>query len=304
MTNLNNVTESGSMPISMAVGSSPINQSATCEVAPEAAKTEAKNPAKPGPKKDLDHFKRELSNANLAFWRSTKFIADTLVDARLSLSPEEFQQLITEAQLDYTFVCKAVKQGADFRLNDPANEGILPEAFSARHEIMLMKESTFRLGVTKGIINADCKLADLRTFREQIEGNKGKKGKGKKGKGKKNVKAKPSASPATVAEPKPTSANDSTPPWEESTTEVEKAAVKAPVNNSTLRLVENDSAAAPATATATAAATAPAKGRIAIVLSKAVAGQHEADLDRLMEGIKALVKEYDFIGAVEVEVAA
>ncbi len=252
--------------------------------------------AKLATKKDLDHFKRELSDANLAFWRSTKFLADILIDARLSLSPEEFQQLIEEAQLDYSFVCKVIKQGSDFRLNDPANEGILPEAFSARHEIMLMKESTFRLGVKSGIINADCKLADLRKLREQVEG--------KKPKANKSVKTKLSDEPATDVAPKATPANDSTPPWDEPQPQVEEAAAQAPVNTSALRVPQSNVATGPSTATATAADTAPAKGRIAIVVGKVVAKQHKADVDRLKKGIEALVKDYDFIGAVELEVAA
>lgn len=42
-----------------------------------------------------------------------------------------------------------IKMAADYRLNDPANDPILPEAWTARYEIMLMKESTFRMGVAK-----------------------------------------------------------------------------------------------------------------------------------------------------------
>jgi hypothetical protein len=182
-------------------------------------------------------------------------------------------------------------------LNDPANDPILPEAWTARYEIMLMKEATFRMGVTSGIINAECKLADLKKLRDQIEGEKGKKGKGNK-----IGNAKPTASPASKEEPKATSTNDSTPPSEGS--KAQKAAVTVPLNNSALRVVENVSAADSATATATAMAKAPATGRITIVMSKAVAEQHKADLDRLKKGIEALVKEYDFIAAVELEVAA
>jgi hypothetical protein len=297
MTKLNTVSETGSMPIAMAVNSTLTTQSATSEAAPKAAKAEATTPAKTGPKKDRAYFSRAIEKATITFYRSGKAVADLLLEARLNLSPEDFKAFIKEdCKFDFSLVCKFIKMAADYRLNDPANDAILPEAWTARYEIMLMKESTFRMGVAKKIIHAECKLDDLRKFRDQIEGKKDKKAKGKK-------TANPSASPATPEAPKPASATDSTPPSEES--KAQKAAVKPPVNNSALRVAENVSAAEPApAATGTATATAPAKGRIAIVLSKAVAGQHKADLDRLKEGIEALVKEYDFIGAVEVEVAA
>jgi hypothetical protein len=59
-------------------------------------------------------------------------------------------------------------------LNDEANQELLPEAFSTRHEIMLMKESTFRLGVMQGVIHKNCKLQDVRKLRERVEGKKAK----------------------------------------------------------------------------------------------------------------------------------
>lgn len=287
------------MPISMAVGSNPVNQTAVSEAAPKAANAEAKAPAKTGPKKDRAYFSRAIEKATIAFYRSGKAVADLLLEARLNLSPEDFKAFIKEdCQFDSSLVYKFIKMAADYRLNDPAHDAILPEAWTARYEIMLMKESTFRMGLKSGIIKAECKLADLKKLREQVEGRKDKKAKGKK-----STKGKPSAAPATPAQQKPTSANDSTPPWEEPQPQLVKAAVKPPVNNSALRVAENVSAA-PATATGTGTAMAPAKGRIAIVLGKAVAEQHKADLDRLKKGIEALVKEYEFIGVVELEVAA
>ena len=70
-------------------------------------------------------------------------------------------------------------------------------------------------------------------------------------------------------------------------------------------MVETASAAEGAGSTAaTATATAPAKGRIAIVLTSQLADQHKADLDKIMDGIKALVKGYNFIGGVGMEVTA
>ena len=274
------------MPISMAVNSAPNNQLA----APEAAKTEAKNPAKPEPKKDRAYFSRAIEKATIAFYRSGKAVADLLLEARLKLSPEDFQAFIKDdCQFDSSLVYKFIKMAADFRLNDPANDPILPEAWTTRYEIMQMKEATFRMGVKSGIINADCKLADLKKLRDQVEGSKGKKAGSNKTAARKKT-AKTETAPV-AADQAPTS---TVPLVSDVRPGTQQAVLKASVNTSALKGV----------GTATGVATAPAKGRIAIVLSKAVAGQHKADLDRLKEGIEALVKEYDFIGAVEVEVAA
>ena len=300
MNDLQSSKPSESMPISMAVDPTPSTPITASEPTKKAATAEAKNPVKPGPKKDRAYFGSAIQAASITMYRSAKAVSDLLFEARLALSPEDYKNFIEEdCPFAYSQVCKFIKMAADYRLNDPANDAILPEAWTARYEIMQMKESTFRMGVKTGIIKADCKLADLKTLREQVEGKKDKKAKGKK-----SAKAKPSASQATAAAPKPKPADDSTPPWEESKPQGEKAAVKAPVNTSALRVVENNSADDPATATGTATAMAPAKGRIAIVLGKAVAEQHKADLDRLKQDIEALVKEYDFIGYVEIEVAA
>ncbi len=255
----------------------------------------------PGLKKDIDYFKRELNKANLAFWRSTKFLADTLVEARLTLSPDEFQEVIGEAQLDYSFVCKVLKQGADFRLNDPANDGILPEAFSTRHEIMLMKETTFRHGVSKGIIHANCTLADLKKFRAQMETPIRKSANPKT-----KVKGKASTATATAEVPKPMP-TPVTPGAKETVPQVEKVVLNQPVNTLAVRTVENastDERFAIGPGTATAKTVAAAKGRIAIVLPIEIVNQHKAAVDRLKEGIEALAKECDFISVVELEVAA
>lgn len=80
--------------------------------------------------------------------------------------------------------------------------------------------------------------------------------------------------------------------------------MKAPVSNTGLRVVDSTSAAEVASASATATATALAKGRITIMLPKAIADQQHEDVNRLMASIEALVKEYDFIGGVEMEVTA
>jgi hypothetical protein len=76
-------------------------------------------------------------------------------------------------------------------------------------------------------------------------------------------------------------------------------------------VVESSSAAEAANTGTTATATAPALatatatlpvGRIAIVVGQEIAEQRKTDLDRLLAGIRAVVKEFDFIDGVEVKV--
>lgn len=252
--------------------------------------------ATPGFKKDLAYFQREVGTVTLAFWRSSKLLADVIIDARLALSPEEFKQLIAESQFDYTFVCKLVRQGSDYRLNDPDNEPILPEAFSSRHEIMLMNESTFRIGVTKNIINKNCKLEDLRKLREQMEGKKSKK-----------TTPKKTATPSPRSSAVETTQDASSPVPNVEVNEPDAdvptgivAVVKGTVNTSALRVIEK-----PATTTqAVMPVTAPEKCRIKIVLSREVADEHQHDVDSLKLGIDKLITMYSFITAVDIEVAA
>jgi hypothetical protein len=273
------------MPISMAVDS-------TLPTAPAVAAT--------GTVKDLDYFRREFGKAILTFYRSTKKVADLLLEARITLSPEEFKQLTTdELQFDYSTVCKLIKSAADFRLNDPKNQPYLPESWTVRYEIMMMKEATFRIGVQKGIIKPNCTLADLKALRERMEEPKRKKGNAK-------PKGKNPTAATTAEATKPTPAADKA---ESPEPQVKKAAVKAPVNNPGLRVDTTstpgpDTSIVAATATAAAMAPTPAKGYIKIVLPKEVADQHEQDLVRIVDEIQAVVKRYDFITGVGLEVTA
>jgi hypothetical protein len=289
MNHLQTHNESASMPVSMAV---------------DAKLTTEFLVAAPGPKKDLDFFRREFEKANLVFYRATKKVADLILDARIALSPDDFKALIGELQFDYSTVQKLIKSASNFRLNDPKNQALLPETWTVRYEIMLMKEQTFRIGVTKGIIHPNCTLADLKALRENMEEPKRKKASTTaepKGKGTDSTVAK------TAETPKPTPAAARA---DESEPTTKKAAVKAPVNNSGLRVVDSSPAAecAPAfvapPAMGTATATASAKGRIALVVSQGILDQHKADLDGLLARIEALVKDCDFIGGVGLEVAA
>lgn len=285
MNDLQVAKETASMPVPTAVDSKHVTDNGTAARHAE---------------KGLDYFRSEFEKATLAFYRSTKKVADLLMEARLTLSPEDFEQLINEVQFDYSTVRKLIKSAADFRLNDPKNQALLPESWTLRYEIMMMEETTFRIGVTKGIIHSGCTLADLKKLREQLETPKRKKASATaepKGKDSTAVATAETATPAPakVEEPEPKAKN---------------AAVKAPVNNPGLRVVDSGSAAecaaavaaAPAMATATAAAL--AKGRIALVVSQGILNQHKADLGELLARIEALVKDYEFIGGVELEVAA
>jgi hypothetical protein len=287
MQQVNAATETGSMPIPMAVKPKPSNNTNTNVASPKQAEAKAT-----ATKRDRAFFAREIQKATFVFYRSAKAVADLLLDARLTLSPEEFQKFINEdCQFDSSLVYKFIKMAADYRLNDPNNQLLLPEEWTLRYEIMMMAEKTFRTGVTKGIIHRNCKLSDLKQLREQLETPKRKKA---------NAKAKATGKDSAAAAAKS----------EGPEPQVTKAAVKAPVNNTGLRVVENAFAAesantgTTATATAPATATTTAMGRIAIVVSQDVLDSHKADLDRLMASIEALVKDYDFINGVGLEVAA
>jgi hypothetical protein len=291
MQQVNAANETGSMPIPMALEPKPSNDTSSTVTSPKQAQAKAA-----ASKRDRAFFAKELQKATFVFYRSAKAVADLLLDARLTLSPEEFQKFINEdCQFDSSLVYKFIKMAADFRLNDPNNQLLLPEEWTLRYEIMMMAEKTFRIGVTKGIIHRNCKLADLKALREKMEEPKRKKA---------STKAKATGKDSTAAAeaPKPT-------PAATKAEEPKRAAVKAAVNNPGLRVVENASAAesantgTTATATAPATATTTAMGRIAIVVSQEVLDQHKTDLDGLMASIEALVKDYDFIGGVELEVA-
>ena len=296
MTNIEAFETTGSMPISMAVDPSyspeaiALAQSVTDE-------DQAEGKASSSLKKDRGYYQSQIKLRWNQAHKAIMAVCHLIVDARINLEADEWKAFVEEdCPFDYSVLQKFMNMASHPGLNDPANEKHLPNSWTALYEIMQMKESTFRIGVQKGIINPGCKLADLKNLREKLETPKRKKASAAA-----KPKGKDSTAATTVEAPKATPA---TAKAEGPEPQAKKAAVKAPVNNPGLRVVENTSAAEPANATATATATAPAKGRIAIVLSKELAEQHKADLDRLKADIESLLKAYDFIGGVGLEVAA
>jgi hypothetical protein len=293
------------MPIPMAVdpriSSEPISlaHSATDE-------GQAEPKAIPTVKKDRGYYQAQITLRWNQAHKAIMAVCHLIVDARLNLDADEWKAFVEEdCTFDYSQLQKFMNMASHPGLNDPANEKHLPNSWTALYEIMQMKEATFRIGVQKGIIHPGCTLADLKKLRGQMEAPKRKKATAK-------AKAGDKKATATTTTEAP---NSTTAPAkaEEPESSVQKAGVKAPVNNPGLRVVDNNAAAASNKAAVTAMATAPAlapataaapMGRIAIVVSQAIQDQHQADLDDLIEAIKAVVKDYDFIGGVELEVAA
>ncbi len=249
-------------------------------------------------KKDRAYFSREMQNATFVFYRSAKVVADLLLDARLTLSPDEFLQFINEdCQFDSSLVYKFIKMAADFRLNDPLNQLLLPEAWTLRYEIMMMKESTFRIGVTKGIINPECKLDDLKSLRTQLEGESKRKTDRKAKTA--TVKA-PTSGMSLVQEPhivpevstahKGNGAATHTEDIKPKTTD---AVIARSEGNVASRVVE-----------AKVNAPAPARSHLSIVISRELTARHGEDVRTLTEELKSLMEKYPFVGIVELKVAA
>jgi|GEM_PF-6394102 len=313
MNNLQAVEVSGPIPPVMVIG-------------PNSA-TE-KESTIPVVKRDLEYFKREVGKHTLALWRSTKRLADVLVDARLNLSPEDFQQLLSEAQISYSWFAKLVKEASNYRMNDPANGDLLPETFSVRYEIMLLKETTFRLGVSKGIIHKNCTLADVRKLREQVEGKKGKQ----KSATAEDVKQSSTAelASASMAAVEPEAKADPEPKLEGSeATDSDPTVAVADTNNTATEASVAAAAARseskspePKRVAVKAASVKPTplqvvpvrssdtdkhvvKSRIAVYIAAEVANKNQDQLPALRKAVQEVVAKFPFIETVEFsEVAA
>lgn len=235
-----------------------------------------------GEKHDRAYFAKRIEKAALTLYRSAQTVAEILLEAKVALPPDEFQEFINkDCQLDYSVVCKFIKMASSFRLTDPANKLWLPDAWTLRYEIMMMKEETFRAGVKKGVIKPDCKLEDLVQLRERLEGKKTKKG----GKAKGDLKPK---------------ANDS--PKSESASE--ESSEKAPSPESTPRTAPKETASIPPLpkkAAAMAGTTTDRNSRIVVVLSQEVVQRNKAEVDALKRDLHQLLAKYPFLGGIEVQ---
>jgi hypothetical protein len=304
MTSSESFEATGSMPIPMVVDPR-LSPEAIALAHSATLEDHAEPKASPTVKKNRGYYQAQITLRWNQAHKAIMAVCHLIVDARINLPREEWKAFVEEdCPFDYSVLQKFMNMASHPGLNDPANEKHLPNSWTALYEIMQMKEATFRIGIQKGIIHPGCTLADLKKLRGQLEAPKRKNA---------SSKAKGNCTDSTVATtaeaPKATTI-PATP--EEPELTVQKAAVKAPVNNRGLRVAANTAAAEPAstsdTGTATppplATATAPAKGRIALVVSQGILDLHKADLDGLMASIEVLVEDYDFIGGVGLEVAA
>jgi len=264
-----NTPNISSMPVSMAVEGL-INQPETVEVeTTTAAESVSATPSES--KKTLAQFKKAMKTAALNWFKSGKVVADLILEARLSLSPEEYRTFIKEdCPFDYSAACKFVKMAADHRLTNPVNDDLLPDTWTLRYEIMMMSEQTFRVGVKTGVIHRDCKLADLKELRAKFESRNGADAK----KRKPVTSASSSSGGAGMtlpAEPEPSTAVTVIPMPEfvESTQQPREA-----------------------------------RGRISVIVSREIADQHQDDLDDIRAAIADAVKKFAYIGIVELELAA
>lgn len=286
-TNTENAT--GSMPIPMAVDP---------RLSPEAvALGQAVSEEDESKSKDREFFKKRIHY----WWNKTiEGILETgwcLVEAQAALPSDEWSKFVkNDVPLDYSAMRKLMGVAQDHRISDPKYADLLPASWTSLHEISLMDNETFERAMAQGLIHRSVTLKELKLLRS---------------KEKKTKTPKPGPAPNVGAPSAPTETDQAGP-------ETKKAVVKAPLNNSGLHAVEKvpvepmtdvittiaSTATASAAAVAPAIATTVAKGRIAIVLSKDFADQHKADVADLIEEIEAVVKDYDFIGGIELEVAA
>jgi hypothetical protein len=234
-----------------------------------------------GEKHDRAYFAKRIEKATLTFYRSAQAVSEILLQAKVTLSPEEFIKFINEdVQLDYTVVCKFVKMAANFRLNDPANKLWLPTSWTLRYEIMNMEETTFRAGIQAGVITPDCKLADLVQLRERLEGKKTKKG----GKGKGDSETA-NASKSEAASAGPSEKNPSQ----------ETAARTAPKDTASIPPLPKKTVMAETSADRIA----DKSSRIVLVLSPEIIERNKAEVVALKTDLLQLVAKYPFLGGVD-----
>jgi hypothetical protein len=253
-------------------------------------------------KKDRDYFRQRISTATIAMYRSIKAVTDILLEARMTLSPEEFQVFVLEdCQFDLSMVYKLMKMASDYRLNLPENENLLPDAWTTRYEIMQMKEETFRVGVMKNIIHKNAKLVDIRAFRQQFEGTKVKPSK------------KPSCQPSSV------SVSNLSPDDEMIARLLADDEVPEPTGDNVVTMPKAERSSATVKSTAPSQAqlrvvpqrrpeTDPASerqlNRIVVMLSPDCMKKNQDQLDALRDAMTKLVVEFPFLTGFEVEEAA
>ncbi len=56
------------------------------------------------------------------------------------------------------------------RILDPANRTVLPDKADALHQVALLTDRLFEMGVSEGVINSRCLVVDIRHFRQSFVG--------------------------------------------------------------------------------------------------------------------------------------
>lgn len=68
----------------------------------------------------------------------------------------------------YSWGRKLIKIARSPRILNPANRMALPDKADALHQITLLTDRRFELGVTEGVVNSQCLVVDIKAFRQNF----------------------------------------------------------------------------------------------------------------------------------------
>jgi hypothetical protein len=68
----------------------------------------------------------------------------------------------------YSWGKKLIKIAKSPRILDPVNRKVLPDKADALHQIALLTDRLFQLGVSEGVINSQCLVIDIKQFRQSF----------------------------------------------------------------------------------------------------------------------------------------
>jgi hypothetical protein len=68
----------------------------------------------------------------------------------------------------YSWGRKLAKIARSPRILNPINRHVLPDKADALHQIALLSDRLFQLGVSEGVINRQCLVVDIKSFRQSL----------------------------------------------------------------------------------------------------------------------------------------
>lgn len=166
MNGLQSATNTGSMPIPMAVDSKLL----TAESGAATGDSNTAAATEPVQTKDRTYFANQIRIRWSKARESILEVGRLIIQARETLPREEYSKFIkNDLPFNYSTLQKLKNLAQNEKINDPKNKDLLPHSWNTLCEVIHLSDEAFEAGIQRKIIRPDCQWKEVKTLREEFD---------------------------------------------------------------------------------------------------------------------------------------